>query len=98
MKTETKPTHTPTPWKVEDKTTLADSAGHVIAITASREQSDLANEANAAFIVRAVNVHEELMRVCVYALNELEHPHANPENKTLTIQDLKQALAKAEGL
>ena len=39
----------------------------------------------------------ELLAACVYALNELKHPHPNPENAKLTIQELEQAIRHAEG-
>jgi len=42
----------------------------------------------------------ELYTGCVYALNELENPHSNKENRKETIEYLKGAIAdaKAQGV
>ncbi len=59
-------THTPTPWHTKNnETEIADSRGWRIAYV-SFEAPRTADErdANAAFIVRACNSHEQLLEAC----------------------------------
>jgi hypothetical protein len=68
MKTTTavKPTHTPTPWTVEEGT-----QPHTLAIVNDYESKTISvamhdnaeDKANAAYIVRAVNSHEALLEI-----------------------------------
>jgi hypothetical protein len=64
--------HTPTPWHHSEcflwacVTTKADGRGEVVCTAASRDES--AARANAEFIVRAVNAHDDLLA----ALKEAE--------------------------
>lgn len=99
--------HTPTPWNVNGgmrpgiKTVYADS-GSICEMTNSQAHSDAEQEANAAFIVRACNNHDEL----VSALENLQKvfveraEHANGKTwtygATANLNALK-ALAKAKG-
>jgi hypothetical protein len=54
-------THTPTPW-IEKFGTISGPGGFYIAsVTASFPEHDELQEANAAFIVRAANSHEDLL-------------------------------------
>jgi hypothetical protein len=106
--TETKPAHTPTPWKhVYER--ILDSKGMPVSLyhedPDGRTPSGEALEqirANAAYIVRAVNAHEELLEAAKDALEGLAcysptqwaRPYV-PEPQR--IEKLKQAIAKAEG-
>ena len=59
--------HTPTPWMVtswDDRTTISPVNEDAVIATLwpfMRAHGDLPHEANAAFIVKAVNMHEELV-------------------------------------
>ena len=95
-----KPQPTPTPWhtvKARTYVHIQDERGNCVASCAYEEA-----EVNAAFIVRAVNSHEELLRVlkaCVDSLNRdtkdfgHEVAHIN-----YAIRDAEAAIAKAEGV
>lgn len=77
--------HTPTPWKHDKR------GGQV------RSQDDApiatASYPNAAFIVRAVNAHEELLNEVRSYLNDCENIFKLQE----TASRLKKVIAKAEG-
>ena len=94
--------HTPTPWIVsEDGATIkskwitsfgtpimvAELSGYII--------GNRVQKANAEFIVRAVNAHEEL----VEALTLVFHQAENFEQKAfdMWLEDARAALAKAKG-
>lgn len=95
MKTETKPaTHTPTPWEVIEE------EGYVAAYIDGPEPKDVGmiscelNQnglANASFIVRAVNAHEDLVKA-------LKKAHASfcVNNGTYPCE-VEALIAKAEG-
>lgn len=105
MKTQSVAPHTPIPWKhskeglylidANDKTILRQ-----IALCGKTPKDDirLENERkeNAAFIVRAVNSHEELISASQSLLNALDAD--NPENATICGAKavLSDAIAKAE--
>ena len=68
MKTQSKAQHTPTPWKIWDMSSrdIEDSNGNLISTAYPDEKdpsytSEIA-KANAAYIVRSVNSHEELIK------------------------------------
>ena len=94
MKTQT--THTPTPWKRDTKKpwSLKDSLGnHFLSLSTPHERQG-EFEANAAYIVKCVNSHEELTQK-VY---EAYHTFLNggkPEKWWL--KEVEALLAKAEG-
>lgn len=65
MNTKTEAKHTPTPWKTYHENGSMGSGGHW-GIETDREKDTMTiatvpNRLNAAFIVRAVNAHEDLM-------------------------------------
>jgi hypothetical protein len=105
MKTEIKPQHTPMPWEAHedwDKTVElfgGDPPDKFKNITHILSWED------AAFIVRAVNAHEALIEAMRSAIRALEavndYPVQNCSGHTSTMDcvadDLKQAIAKAEG-
>lgn len=96
LKPETKPQHTPTPWRIEPHKNHKKKLG----IYKAYEDNSFSGlcaivpdclpnqEANAAYIVRAVNCHEELWEL---AKRVKEHS-TNP----IHVQAAKQAIAKAE--
>jgi hypothetical protein len=106
--------HTPTPWTLEweceDTGILKDANGeHITHINGSRyfddRQDEIAHE-NAAFIVRACNSHDELVKVLGDAVRRLESldkyifkiTGQQPEETALgEVTRGKQALAKAKG-
>ena len=65
----TKPTHTPTPWRVVNETIIVrlEYDGKDAAICDVRTGA-----ADAAFIVRAVNAHEELIETMKAAIRDLD--------------------------
>jgi len=102
-------THTPTPWEYVnyDSRWLIDSVNKVGSIAILNGGKDRLATANAEFIVRAVNQHDQLvsenaaMRLAhefmLGALKEaIEHTEVYDTNPAL-VTLFKQAIAKAEG-
>ena len=95
-----KANHTATPWQVHIATTtrngydVESTKGVLIAY-------NLRDKANAAFIVRAVNAHDELVEALrtttdfAYKL-AMKAPDLNPEGDTILLR-ANRALAKADG-
>lgn len=84
--------HTPTPWDVDDGDNVSIFELDTFDFIAEASWSDKRRsqaEANAAFIVRAVNSHYQLLEACKRALSM-------PDG-TLTPDILANAIAKAEG-
>ncbi len=98
--------HTATPWQLEERETdfvLQDADGEFINyLTKSRHIDDLIDEeaeANAAFIVRACNAHDQLVKATRECLDQLEHEAkwgSNSEPLQDAINSARRALAKAE--
>ena len=97
------PQHTPTPWTT-DGVAIWNEIGNVVAASVSTADTRLYHtktdykqaSVNAAFLVRAVNAHEELLDAVKMALDaELSLAARIP--RPLRIKFLKQAIAKAEG-
>lgn len=63
-----------------------------VALGGVRDEGEVA-EANAAYIVRCVNSHEELVRSLQYAL---EH-YVPEDDKQFIAQEMRKTLAKSEG-
>lgn len=87
--------HTPTPWRHEKKPyngyrIISDSGGDQVIEFSDFEGS----EANAEFIVTAVNAHEDLVEALKYLIEETEKP-ANEKNIPHVRMICKEALAKA---
>ena len=55
--------HTPTPWLYLNSPYVFDSERNCIAVVDTDNASEKRMEANAAFIVKAVNAHDELVAV-----------------------------------
>lgn len=86
--------HTPTPWMYyengsvgRDKTPM-----YTIGFGIGGMLGEVVGEANAQFIVKAVNCHEELLEACKKAL---KHPE-NREEESEINYILSQAIAHAE--
>lgn len=102
-------THTPTPWKLENgHSIIADHPfkGAPVATTYKladngRAQQQIPQEANASFIVRACNAHDELLAAATSALNlmRMTYSHATdiPKAADTVLPALEAAIAKAEG-
>ena len=83
---------TPTPWRYQGELSMGlmsypiytESGKYGHPATATSEQ-------DAAFIVRAVNAHEELLQLCKWSLSCMLH-----DNTSLK-RDLEQAITRAEG-
>ncbi len=93
--------HTPTPWHTEQASdghfmiheTEGKSGVHEISLAHVKE------ERNAAFIVRAVNAHEELLATCQALISELRWTSKNGQFPGMdkVIAEADKAIAKAEG-
>ena len=97
--------HTPTPWtltgikkqqiRCADKKARQSIIANMVAEWnySSKTTYSLTDEANAQFIVKAVNSHDELIEALKEALGWFEHNKLGHRIQPL----IKQALAKAEG-
>lgn len=90
--------HTPTPWSADLSTV------HGPGICAEYQEREIVcsviNRADAAFIVRAVNAHEELilkLKWAVMKLQELGCTNDYTLGMVRSIDACSQAIAKAEG-
>lgn len=102
MKTQT-PTHTPTPWKVCGQSIQCDKGADSYEVARMPVLPSAPhlfwdqlpqNEADAAFIVRAVNAHEELVELIRSAIPWLVTSPGNPKK---LVKRMEEAIAKAEG-
>lgn len=107
MKTKTAtPTHTPTPWRIVLAPTQIVTDGEIIA-TLNNAMGVEQRQGNAAFIVRAVNSHEELMEAIKVAYQFFNTEANTPDENGLVaagnsvvrvvLRKMKQAIARAEG-
>lgn len=92
--------HTPTPWILSGATTeIRSDKGELIATTNHHLEirSEATKKANAAFIVKAVNFHEKLVKAIANALDvaraEVKYSGETQHN----IKELEEALTAAEG-
>lgn len=100
-------THTPAPWVVSEseKKCLAIFPGNehgrpraLCSIAWVQSWNDTADDAaNAAFICRAVNCHDELLDVLVRVMKEIEHGGASGTALRAMTEDAHAAIAKARG-
>ncbi len=87
--------HTPTPWGVELSTiykTPVMDWNELDHQTGDDIVGSTISHADAAFVIRAVNAHEELIAL----LGEIHYKHANSLKEGLAVRII-QAIAKAEG-
>lgn len=94
--------HTPTPWHLHDMemATVCGPDNLFIALCEAVSRRHMEGKENAAFIVRAVNAHDDLAAALKETLRALEV--ADPagsmgSNSSLSKQVARAALAKAEG-
>lgn len=93
--------HTPTPWEVKSVSDISGLSREVIMSgpqavayvygTGTEKWND------AAFIVRAVNLHEEMVRVLKNARDVFEFEMPSSGSKEATLAALEAAITKAEG-
>lgn len=95
--------HTPTPWsqfiynkkkphEIVISVPYSDGTDHLCTIDSSARPEE--NRANAKFIVRACNSHDELLQACKEALIGL---HCNGDFSSHRHNIIEQAIIKAEG-
>lgn len=107
MKTETKVAHTPTPWKAAglgiftDEMQIANIHPGKFTRDGKRHPDESVpwpaiteGEANAAFIVKAVNTHEELLKRLKEACLTIKLESAET---TPFIRQMEKVIVKAEG-
>lgn len=95
-----KPTHTPTPWTQEKARywKLLSEGKHFMSVSFPSGVSDeLTNSANAAYIVRAVNSHEELLEALKQLANVTNQKGMNRVVVNSIVDRAWKAIAKAEG-
>jgi hypothetical protein len=92
--------HTPTPWRQQGEPNghRINGEGGPVAVASPRFMDRTERLANAAFIVRACNAHEDLLAACKKLLGLVRE---RPENLAsygahYTVQDAEAAIAKAE--
>lgn len=98
MKTETKVTHTPTPlpWKVSNNrdVEIYGSSYRIVVMVGGELHRD---KANAAFIVKAVNSHQEMLCLLYQCQGFTQALALNGhEGAQILHKDITDALAKAE--
>ena len=85
--------HTPTPWRIEGGSILGQGvppSNWVLGLTTITKQ-------DAAYIVRAVNVHEILLKA-LKEIIDVTNGKGETQDESLEIYELaKEAIAKAEG-
>lgn len=90
--------HTPTPWKVDDintkgKTRIA-YKGFSVAYTDISHRTEQEQEANAAHIVKCVNLHDELVAVVEFECDRLYQSGLYSPDELARLKDL---LRRARG-
>lgn len=103
-----KPQHTPTPWRYQGELSNGKIMQHIY--TAEGKYGHPAScekEVDAAFIVRAVNAHAELLEALktAYGFFKVEADRPDEEGRTvapdsvvrMVLRKMNQAIAKAEG-
>lgn len=89
-----KPQHTLTPWEMKGEFITANRGGAVCQLFAIDSKEEM--EANAAFIVKAVNSHEELVKIAVLTKKYLKGERVTGPGLLLNSL-VDKALTKAEG-
>ena len=81
------PTHSAIPWKVVENSIVDKNRIFIVNLVGQLDDSE---EANAAFIVRAVNAHEELLKLLNYVYENCEWEFGDDTPKRI-----RQAIARA---
>ena len=92
--------HTPTPWELAGRNGICEiNDGKVIAEIKGFSTTDREDEINAAFIVRAVNAHRDLLKFVKYVRAKVVHDPIGAYDGFYgyTPDDLDALIAKAEG-
>lgn len=94
--------HSPTPWKIGDTFTKSIFSGDTLIVGTYNTYSDIPAEANARFIVKAVNCHDYLVELLQGYIEHFDNPYwsdlAVKEWLDDTwIPEVRQALSRAEG-
>lgn len=88
--------HSPTPWTSGSSAIFAGKK--CIGVTDCDSSTPNVERANAAFIVRAVNAHDDLVAALKAAKSELEAYEQAATGETYNSTQINAALAKAEAL
>ena len=80
-------THSQLPWKLEDADCIIDNRGKTTAVCVNEF-----SEANASFIVKAVNNHERLVKAVQSILAVLKNDVNGEWDRTAVYKQLQQAL------
>ncbi len=96
-------THTKTPWKYEEETeTIRSTPSNYWIASMDSWDGAVNNEANARFIVKAVNNHEQLVEMLKSCLNILKDQEIlkeyqnNNQAKIIALSIIEKAISKAE--
>jgi hypothetical protein len=93
-----KPTHTPTPWNYDKANEILSSEAIYPKYVCGFELRSLPTNEDAAFIVRAVNCHEELVEALKIALYDLQILGLkDPMYRPRCLTKANKAIAEAEG-
>lgn len=90
--------HTPTPWEIDTETNQRIMKGRKVVCHLIDDMDTLRclmNEADLAFIVKAVNSHEDSVKAMKLAFNLIVFGHTHKRSEA--IEALDMAIAKAEG-
>lgn len=96
-------THTPTPWNVDEYKSIVDSEGNTIsangfAMVMSYGEEQKKAQANAAHIVKCVNMHDELVKALKNAREELEEYESSLNHENYNNPSLNEVLKKVGAL
>ena len=103
-----KPSHTPTPWRIykepmNPNPRLMAEASTLVAVISQGKAFAKETEANAAYIVKAVNAHEEMVKALKDVLFVLKGQaergnFLDSSERDISLEGVvEQAIAKAEG-
>jgi hypothetical protein len=86
-------THTATPWKASGSNVWSDETTRIAIASNSKQTCDDENEANAAHIVKCVNMHGELLEALRYSIGSTTDEGWKTYRKWV-----EKLIAKAEGV
>lgn len=102
MTIKPKEVHTPTPWTSKHPSYYSDDAEHILAPMPGQEGLVIASyvlPANAAFIVKAVNSHADLLEACKFTVEKYDCLNSGyaPTEDSEEITLMRKAISKAQG-